>query len=156
MVDDVLKKILDKFRDDMVFYLFDDGELKRIVSYFELIHYPKGTTIYREGEMEGDFMGFVFSGKLEVKKQTEFKGKQIIIALLGSGALVGELSMFDEQGRSATVVALEETTILILRREALDTLIQEDPYLGIKLLKGFIRILSLRLRKSTERLTTIF
>ena len=101
-------------------------------------------------------MGFVVSGRLEVKKQTEFKGNQLIIAILGSGALVGELSIFDRHDRSATVEAVENTTMLILRNETLDNFIHQHPVTGIKLLKNLIRILSLRLRKATERLTNIF
>ena len=101
-------------------------------------------------------MGFVVSGKLEVKKQTEFKGNQLIIAILGSGALVGELSIFDRHDRSATVEAVENTTMLILRNDTLDNFTHQHPFTGIKLLKNLIRILSLRLRKATERLTNIF
>lgn len=84
------------------------------------------------------------------------KGNQLIIAILTRGALVGELSIFDEHKRSATVEAVEETSILILRNDAFDALLRDYPEIGIRILKGFIRILSLRLRKTTERLTTIF
>ena len=91
-----------------------------------------------------------------MKKQTEFKGNQLIIALLTKGAMVGELSIFDKRKRSATVEAVEDTTLLMLKHEALDALLQQYPFTGVKILKGLIRILSLRLRKATERLTTIF
>jgi len=84
------------------------------------------------------------------------KGNQLIIAILTRGALVGELSIFDEHERSATVEAVEETSILKLRNEAFDALLRDYPEIGIRILKGFIRILFLRLRKTTERLTTIF
>jgi len=70
--------------------------------------------------------------------------------------LVGELSIFDQHKRSATVEAVEDTTMLILRNTSLEALLQQHPYPGTKLLKGLIRILALRLRKATERLTTIF
>jgi hypothetical protein len=46
--------------------------------------------------------------------------------------------------------------MLILRNTSLEALLQQHPYTGTKLLKGLIRILALRLRKATERLTTIF
>jgi len=66
------------------------------------------------------------------------------------------LSIFDQHKRSATVEAVEDTVTLILTNKAVEALIRQHPYTGIKLLKGLIRILSLRLRKATERLTTIF
>jgi CRP-like cAMP-binding protein len=150
-----VKEHLKKIGDEMIFYLLNDEDMEQIAPFFELKDYPANTVIFREGDL-GDFVAFVVSGKLEVKKQTEFKGNQLIIALLGSGALVGELSMFDKHNRSATVETKEDTILIMLKNESFDALIQKYPYIGVKILKGFIRVLSLRLRKATERLTTIF
>jgi len=155
MKNNIIKEHLDILRSEMIFSFIEDDDAEKVIPFFDSVDYPVGAVIFKEGEA-GDFIGFVVSGKLEVKKQTEFKGNQLIIALLSSGALVGELSIFDQHKRSATVEAVEDTTMLILRNKALDALIQQHPYTGIKLLKGLIRILSLRLRKATERLTTIF
>ncbi|NWF52091.1 MAG: cyclic nucleotide-binding domain-containing protein [Nitrospirae bacterium] len=150
-----VKKILNELREEIIFSLLDDEDVEKIAPYFELNTYSEGDVVFKEGD-PGDFIGLVISGKLEVKKQTEFKGKQVIIALLTKGALVGELSIFDRHKRSATVEAVEKTTMLILMNDKLDTLMQEHPCTGIKILKGLLRILSLRLRKATERLTHIF
>jgi len=155
MKNNIIKEHLDKLRSEMIFSFIEDEDAEKVIPFFESVDYPVGAVIFKEGDA-GDFIGFVVSGKLEVKKQTEFKGNQLIIALLSSGALVGELSIFDQHKRSATVEAVEDTTMLILRSKSLEALIQQHPYTGIKLLKGLIRILSLRLRKATERLTTIF
>jgi CRP/FNR family transcriptional regulator, cyclic AMP receptor protein len=150
-----IKEYLNKLREEMMFDMLTDEDIEKITPFFEVIVYPANTIIFKEGDL-GDFIGFVLSGKLEVKKQTEFKGNQLIIALLSKGAMVGELSMFDEHKRSATVEAVEETTLMILRNESMESLIQQHPYTGIKILKALIKILALRLRKATERLTTIF
>jgi CRP/FNR family transcriptional regulator, cyclic AMP receptor protein len=150
-----VKEHINALRDEIIFYLFDDEDIDKIVPFFELCDYPAGSIIFKEGD-PGDFIGFVLSGKLEVKKQTEFKGNQLIIALLTKGAMVGELSMFDKHQRSATVEAVEDTSFIIFRSESMESLMQQHPYTGIKILKGLIRVLSLRLRKATERLTNIF
>jgi CRP/FNR family transcriptional regulator, cyclic AMP receptor protein len=150
-----IKQFLDQIREEMIFYFLNDKEIEEIAPFFELNTYPENTVIFKEGAL-GDFIGFVISGKLEVKKQTEFKGNQIILALLGKGSAVGELSLFDKHYRSATVETVEPTTMLILKHDALDALLQQYPPAGIKILKGFVRILSMRLRKLSERLTTIF
>jgi CRP-like cAMP-binding protein len=133
----------------------DKHEMQQVIPCFELIKFPAGGVVFKEGD-PGDFMGFVVSGKLEITKQTEFKGKQIIVALLGKGSFVGEISTFDTLPRSTTVKALVESELIILRRETLDNILQEYPQAGIKILQGIIRILSIRLRKTTERLTHIF
>ena len=150
-----VKEHINTLRDEIIFYLFDDEDINKIAPFFELRDHPTGSIIFKEGD-PGDFIGFVISGKLEVKKQTEFKGNQLIIALLTKGAMVGELSMFDKRQRSATVEAVEDTSLIIFRSESMDSLMQQHPYTGIKILKGLIKILSLRLRKATERLTNIF
>jgi CRP/FNR family cyclic AMP-dependent transcriptional regulator len=150
-----VKEHINTLRDEIIFYLFDDEDIDKIAPFFELRDYPAGSIIFKEGD-PGNFIGFVISGKLEVKKQTEFKGNQIIIALLTKGAMVGELSMFDKRQRSATVEAVEDTSLIIFRSESMESLMQQHPYTGIKILKGLINILSLRLRKATERLTNIF
>jgi len=150
-----VKEHINTLRDEIIFYMFDDEDIDKIAPFFELRDYPAGSIIFKEGD-PGNFIGFVISGKLEVKKQTEFKGNQIIIALLTKGAMVGELSMFDKRQRSATVEAVEDTSLIIFRSESMESLMQQHPYTGIKILKGLIKILSLRLRKATERLTNIF
>jgi CRP/FNR family transcriptional regulator, cyclic AMP receptor protein len=150
-----VKEHINTLRDEIIFYLFDDEDIDKIAPFFELRDHPAGSIIFKEGD-PGNFIGFVISGKLEVKKQTEFKGNQLIIALLTKGAMVGELSMFDKRQRSATVEAVEDTSLIIFRSESMESLMQQHPYTGIKILKGLIKILSLRLRKATERLTNIF
>lgn len=151
-----LKELIYEVKEDLkIFHLLNKEEMEQIVPYFKIIHCPVGTTLFNEGD-PGDFIGFITSGKLEVKKQTEFKGRQIVLALLSKGSFVGELSMIDEQPRSATVVALEDSELVILRRGALDSLMQRYPYTGIKVLKGLNRILSIRLRKAVDRLAVIF
>jgi CRP-like cAMP-binding protein len=72
------------------------------------------------------------------------------------GAILGELALFDSQPRSATVEATRKTELLVLRKGALDTFIEDYPALGIKILKGISRVLSLRLRQLEERLVDIF
>jgi CRP/FNR family cyclic AMP-dependent transcriptional regulator len=155
MKKNTVKEHFKALRSEMIFSFFEDDDAEKIIPFFDSLDYPAKSVVFKEGD-PGDFIGFVVSGKLEVKKQTEFKGNQLIIALLSSGASVGELSIFDQHQRSATVEAIEDTTMLILRNTSLDALLQQHPYTGTKLLKGLIRVLALRLRKATERLTTIF
>ena len=93
---------------------------------------------------------------MEIKKETEFQGKQIVLAKMGRGSCLGELALFDQKPRSATVVALEDTELLTLDRTAMDKFIEDYPALGIKVLKGLSRTLSLRLRQAADRLVVIF
>jgi CRP-like cAMP-binding protein len=155
MRDDLKKLIIDTKDKLQVFQLLNEDELNTIIPYFELIKYKAGETLFKEGD-SGDYFAIVLSGKLEVKKETEFKGKAIVLAVLGKGSFTGELAMLDEQVRSATVVAIDDSELFILKRDNLEKFMQEHPHTGIKILKGIIRTMSIRLRKSVERMATIF
>jgi CRP-like cAMP-binding protein len=151
-----IKELIYEIKDDLkIFNLLDNDEMEQIIPYFEIINCKAGTALFNESE-PGDFVGFIGSGRLEIKKQTEFKDRQIILAVLSKGSLVGELSMIDDQPRSATASAVEDSTLIILRREAFSSLTQKHPYIGIKILKGLNQILATRLRKAVDRLAVIF
>ena len=151
-----LNSIIRQHREDLtILYSFTEAELDDIAPFFELIRYPGGSVIFNEGD-SGDFMGFIVSGKLEVRKQTEFKGRQVVLALLARGSLVGELNFLDEQPRSASVTATVDSELLILTRKSFDAYAERHPYSAIKVLRGLGRVLSIRLRKSAERITEIF
>lgn len=152
-----LKEVIFRMKDKlMLFHLMDEVEMEQIVDYFELVLYREGTVLYDEGE-DADFIGFIASGVIEVKKQTEFKGKRIVLATLKKGSFVGEMSMINSnEHRFTTAAALKNSELLILKRESLEALILKYPYIGTKILRGLNQILTIRLRKTLERLTAIF
>ncbi|MBI5676632.1 MAG: cyclic nucleotide-binding domain-containing protein [Nitrospirae bacterium] len=151
-----IKKIIYEQREALnILYSLSDEELNQLAPSFELLHFPAGSIVFKEGD-SGNFLGFIVCGKLEVRKQTEFKGRQVVLALLTKGSFVGELNFFDERPRSATVFVTEDSDLLILRRGAFDDFVQKYPYVGIKVLQGLNRVLSIRLRKAVERFAEIF
>ncbi len=155
-MDKSIKEIVRDLKDEMnLFHLFEESDLEKIAPYFERAKYPAGAIVFKEGD-PGDFIAFVKSGRLEVKKETEFQGKQIVLAQMAKGSCLGELALFDDRPRSATIEALEETELLVLRKKTLDTFIEDYPALGIKILKGISRVLSLRLRQLADRLVVVF
>lgn len=155
MENDIKKTICEQSKSLNILYSLTDEELNQLSPSFELVHYPAGSTVFKEGD-SGNFMGFIVSGKLEVRKQTEFKGRQVVLALLTNGSFVGDLNFCDERPRSASVFATEDSDLLILRRDAFDDFVQQYPYTGIKVLWGLNRVLSIRLRKAVERFSEIF
>ena len=88
-----------------------------------------------EGQ-RGNGMYGVIRGKISVQK-----GKQEI-ALLDSGDFFGEMSLIDSSPRSATCVALEEATLLYIRRSTVFTFCFERP----DALREMMRVLVRRLR----------
>lgn len=129
-------------------------EIQQLCPYLELREWAADAVVMQEGEVE-DYMGFVTEGKLAVKKKTGYWGKNIIIAILDKGTMVGEGAFIDEGKRSTTIVAMEQTRILTLGARKMDELIMNKPMLAIKLMKRILHIISLRLRKAGDRISEL-
>lgn len=152
-----IKDLIYESKDKLILvHLLDEDEMDKVIPFLEVVDYPKGTVVFNEGD-PGDFIGFITSGLLEVKKQTEFKNRQIVIAIVGKGSFVGEIALIDhKQPRSATVVALENSELIIMRHHALDAIIERYPGIAVKIMKGLNQIMAIRMQKAMERLASIF
>ncbi len=156
-MEDNLRKFISEKKDQIVlFSLLNEEEIEQIIPFFEIVSYKKGDILFNEND-SGDFVAVILSGFLEVKKSTEFKGRQIVIAALKEGSFVGEMSLINEnEPRSATVAAREDSEVMLLNRKALDSITDNYPQIGIKILKGLNQILAVRLRKAVERIKDVF
>lgn len=138
-----------------LFQFFKDHELSDMPCYFSLRHIPAGQTIWHEGDT-CDYMAFISTGHIEVKKETQFKGKYITLGIYGPGSIAGELCILDHQRRAVTATAIEDVLMVLLTHGNFNKLLLEHPFLGIKLLKGMSLTSATRLKKSFDRLVTIF
>ena len=109
-----------------------------------------GQLIFSEGDT-GDFVCFITKGILDVLKKNE-KGKNAVIASLNRGRSLGEMALLDDYPRSATVRAKTRSTLLILTRKGFEQVLEKHPQIGIKMLKGLAKILSMNLRKTSSLL----
>lgn len=129
-------------------------ECKILCGYLEYRKCNKDEVFIRQGD-PGDFMGFLLTGKLAIKKETSFPGKFVLVAILEGGSLVGEISVVEENPRTATVVAMEESELLILAHAKTGKLLDDNPVLAVKLLKKIISVLGSRLQRSSNRLAKL-
>ena len=95
--------------------------------------YHDGEEIVRQGQT-GDCMYVVQSGQVEVI-QLSGDGKEQHLAFLESGDFFGEMSVFDNEVRSATVSSSGESRVLKVDKRTLLKRIKEDPLLAVNLLK---------------------
>ena len=94
----------------------------------------------------GDALFIIIGGRVKVSYGDEDgDGGETIIAVLDGGDFFGELSILDGEGRSADVVALEPTDVLILAADDFRMCLREVPAIGIELLHE----LAGRLRRAT-------
>ena len=132
------------------------GENMAVLSeYFELKSVKTGETLWEEGQTS-DYVAIIRSGMIEVKKETEFEGKHVAVGIYKKGSVVGVLGILDGSPRAVTAVSLEDSSLLVITKDNFEKLIEAHPDLGIKLLKGMLLSISMRLRKSFERLSRFF
>ena len=108
--------------------------------------YPKGSVILFEDD-PGDSLYVVRQGRVKVVLVGE-DGREVILGVLGVGEHFGELSLIDEQPRSAHVIAMEDAQMLVLRREDFKARVERSPAVAWALLQG----LSRRLRRADEKI----
>lgn len=124
---------------------FEWAEVQDLVQYMDLLTAPKGAIIISEGK-RASFLGIIVKGKVEVYKEDLLSKRRGQLAIMKAGEVLGEMSLFDGEPRSASVVALEETDLLVLTSEHLNQLIKENPPLAIKVLMKLAKHISRRHR----------
>ncbi len=139
---------------ESIFPFLTREEVEELCPYLEARSWEAGETVIAAGG-RGEFMGFLVEGKLAVKKETSFPGKFIVLAVLNGATIVGENALVQKKAHSTTVVAMEESHLLLLKVDAMEQLLQDNPLLGIKLLKRILYIVSLRLENAGERLAKL-
>lgn len=138
-----------------VFSFLSDKNAEKLCTFFDCRTASEGDVLWTEGG-PCDYIAIIVSGRVEIKKQTEFEGRNMVVGVIGSGSVVGSLCILDGHPRAVTAEALEDITYLTITHEKLELLISTDPDLGVKLLKGILMSVSLRLRGCFERLTKFF
>ena len=98
-----------------------DGIIDALLERSAVMRFAKGETLYRHGE-PGDSLTVVLSGSLKVVNVTG-DAKEVVLAFLAAGALIGEIAVLDGHPRTANVVAMEPVeAVTIYRRDMLPIL----------------------------------
>jgi CRP/FNR family transcriptional regulator len=123
------------------------ADLARVAEVTVPRTFPGGAAIFYEGD-ESDTCYVVRSGHVRaVREHTD--GRTLTLATLGPGDIFGELAIFDEEQRSATVEALDDLEVVAILGPDMRRMLRMHPDIAVKLLAA----LSRRLRETNERLT---
>ena len=93
-------------------------------------------------------MCLIAEGAVDVVKR-DSEGKNQVITSLGPGKTFGEMALIDGEPRSASVVAAQDTLLFALTQESFESLLEETPRLGAKLLMMITKGMSQRLRQTS-------
>lgn len=139
----------DHLRTAALFSALDDDAARALRASMVEQRLTRGEVLFTEGE-PGDKLYVVESGKVKLL-QTAPDGRESLIAVLGAGEMLGELSLFDPGARTATAVAVTSTKVLAMGHEALLPWLVGRPDLAVSLLAALAR----RLRRTNEALADL-
>jgi CRP/FNR family cyclic AMP-dependent transcriptional regulator len=142
----------------------DDQELLRTVPIFSELsdpdigslarlatrrRFPKDTVVFFENE-EGDTFFMIVEGRVKVTILGD-DGREIILSVLGPGDFFGEMALLDNEPRSATTIAVEETELLTLQRADFQSVLSDNR----SITSALIKVLTARLRRANHQISTL-
>ena len=111
--------------------------------------YPKDTVVFFENE-EGDFFFTIVQGRIKVTILGD-DGREIILSVLGPGDFFGEMALLDNEPRSATAIAVEDSELLSLHRTDFQAVIADNRAIT----GALIKVLTGRLRRANHQISTL-
>lgn len=141
--------LFDTIQRNYIFRGLKDFQLTAIKNIVEQRVVDGGEQLVRQFEKNYDMM-IVVEGSAKI---TSFSGEAI--AEVGPGSVIGEMSLIDDQPRSATVTAVGKTLVAVLPYNALKQLIDDDRDLAAVITLNIAKVLAQRLRNSNMQLDSM-
>jgi CRP/FNR family transcriptional regulator, cyclic AMP receptor protein len=130
-----------------VFATLGEEDLAEVAAVTVPREFAAGEMVFREGD-RSDTCYVMRAGRVRaIREHTD--GRSITLATFGPGEIFGELAIFDDERRSATIEALEDTEAAAILGGDMRRLLRAHPDIAVKLLAALGR----RLRETNERLT---
>jgi ATP/ADP translocase len=142
------EKIL-HLRAIQIFQDLSVSELAAVASVTEEVVYPAGEVVIREGE-PGDTMYLIIKGEVSVTKSQPGEGPSHEIELdrIRAGDYFGEMALFEDVVRSATIRTAEESRLLVLNKQEFTEIVREYPQIALHI----CRVLSDRIRRLHQKI----
>lgn len=140
------------FKQCKLFNNLPDEELNSIVDGLETITIPSGKSVISE-HSEGDSLYVIIKGTVEINKELTKSDDNMLAQLkvMGPGEFFGEMSLIDNQPRSAGAVALEDVELLVIPKDRFLRIAYSNP----RVLFNLISALSWRLRDSNVKFAEV-
>ena len=132
-----------------IFSELADSDIASLAKLSSRRRFPKDTVVFFENE-EGDTFFMILEGRIKVTILGD-DGREVILSMLGPGDFFGEMALLDNEPRSATAIAAEETELLSLHRTDFQTVLTDNRSITTALIK----ILTGRLRRANHQISTL-
>jgi CRP/FNR family cyclic AMP-dependent transcriptional regulator len=123
--------------------------LRRLNDQLHKKSVPAGTNMIT-AEQPGEVVYVLLEGTVKILIE-QMDGREVILAFLGAGDTVGEMSLVDSAGRSANVMTMEKCTFLWMDRNTFQDLLKNVP----EFTQNLVRMLSGRLRMANEQIQSL-
>ena len=140
---------IDFLKSVNIFSDLSESELNSIQEICKTRKYPKNSMIILEEEM-GDVVFIVTSGTVKITRVND-EGKEVILAMLGSGEVFGEMAILDGESRSANALSQENCEVITINREDFLSLLKTNNKVSLNLMTEF----AIRLRKSDQQIEAL-
>ncbi len=144
-VEDHMEHLL-ALRNVPLFAHFTLEQLEAVSQVTREQRFLEGETVVRENDPGGELY-LVLSGEVEVLREGN-RSEPISIARLGAGDYFGEMAIFDNQPRSASVIVREPARLLVLAGERLKEIVLQTPEIAFQVFE----VLTARIRSGQEQL----
>lgn len=135
---------LTALRNNHLFQALPEQSLARVAALATRRSVGKGQVVFSQGD-PGDALFAIASGRVRISA-TASSGQEVFLSIMEPGDTFGEIAVMDDLTRTAAATALEETTLLVIKREDFLELLEQEPKLALHLL----RLLCARLRWTSE------
>ncbi len=125
--------------------------LERLAGTGSQEEFARGDHIFHEGDRGTKFY-MVLQGAVRVSRMVPGMGEEAL-AVMRKGDSFGEMSLIEDAPRSADALAHEEARLFVMTKEALEDLLFVDRDLAYEFLWKMVRLLSTRLRETTDKMT---
>jgi CRP/FNR family cyclic AMP-dependent transcriptional regulator len=132
-----------------LFASFPDDALRLLATLVSRKSVARGTTIMVAGDPT-DSLYIVISGRLKVM-MSDAEGKEVILAILGSGEFFGEMGLIDDAPRSASVVAIESCELLCVTKRDFKRCLAENFEMSMAVMRGLVK----RLREADRKINSL-
>ena len=136
-------KVADYLAYSPVFAPLSQAERLELAGRMRSRHFAKNEIVFHQDDPAAHVY-LIASGTVKISVEDE-SGQEVVIALIRGGEVFGELALFDEGQRSATVTALAETTAFALASRDFNDVIQKNP----AAMRQLLGLLAQRIRHST-------
>jgi CRP/FNR family transcriptional regulator, cyclic AMP receptor protein len=140
-------------KESSFFSDFDESEMEILARWFRAYSANTGCVVLNEGD-KSNCLCIIIKGHINIFKAIP-NDEELKIAEVTSGESIGEMGIIDGEPFSATAIASDDSTVLLITREDFEDITKQHLELGNKLLWILSKIITARLRHTTARLASI-